>query len=121
MTVRGVGDPTGLRMPARTAATAVATCTPPRDTPAGKMLMAEDCPNAPLSLLCLIRLCDSFRLLVGVLISHTENAVINVGAGFPWMGLRNKKGNDGGEKKQPQLDFCELVGCFLLLFLMLLL
>lgn len=50
---RGVGDPTGLRMPARAAATTVATCAPPWDAHAGKMLMSEDCPNVPLSLLWL--------------------------------------------------------------------
>lgn len=57
MTGGGVGDPTRLRMPARTAAAAVATSTPPGDAHAGEMLMAEDCPNVLLSLHCFIRLC----------------------------------------------------------------
>lgn len=46
---------------------------------------------------------------MGALISHTETAVISVGAGFPWMGLRDKKGNDGGAQKQVVEDNLNLI------------
>lgn len=51
---------------------------------------------------------------MGALISHTETAVISVGAGFPWMGLRNKKGNDGGAQKQVVEDNLNLISVNLL-------
>lgn len=128
VTARGVGDPIGLRMPAGTAAAAVATCAPPRDAHAEIMLIAEDCPNVPLSPHCFICLCLLFEMqrFIWLLVEPQSvtwrmlrSAPVRASSGPGWGKI--KKGNEWGREttdcwKLHNWILCELVALLFLFF-----